>query len=91
MSTPTKRRLEASRTIARPASTAGGGEPAGLDEPDVGQPVELDGQLGPGQVDGVAELGARDRPDVAQQVQQVRLVGVLRPDRHSLHRAVRLL
>ena len=49
MSTPTKRRLEASAHDPRAAAAARGREPAGLDEPDVGEPLELDGQLGAGE------------------------------------------
>ena len=55
----------------RPATAAGGRQARRLDQPDLGQPVELDGELRPGEVDGLAELGSADRPVVAQQPEQV--------------------
>ena len=65
------------------AAAARGGEAGGLGQADLGEPVELDGELGPGQRDDLAELGAARRAGVAQQPQERRLVGVLRAHRHS--------
>ena len=68
------------------ATTAsGGGEPAGLDEAEVGEAVQLDGQAGPGQADRLGELGAADGAVVAQPAEQRRLVRVLGSRRHVSH------
>ena len=67
------------------AAAAGGGQPAGLDQPELREPVQLDGELGPGELDRVAELGPGDGAHVAQQGEEERLMAVLRPDRHPSH------
>ena len=73
----------------RAPAAAGRGQAAGLDQPDLGEPVELDGELGAGQLDGLAELGPAHRAVVAQQAQQRGLVRVLGPHRHSPHTDLR--
>ena len=70
MSMPTNRRLRASPHDGRAPPAAGRRQAAGLDQADLGQPVELDRELGPGQLDGLTELGPAHRAAVAQQAQQ---------------------
>ena len=69
----------------RPAAAARRGQPARLDQADLGEPVQLDGELRAGEVDGLAELGPADRALVAEQAQQLGLVRVLRANRHLPH------
>ncbi len=74
----------------RTAAAAGGGQAGGLDQAERDQPVELDREPGPGQLDRVAELGPRARSVVAQQPEQARLLRVVRPDdRHAAPRVPR--
>ncbi len=68
---------------AGPPSAAGRREPGGLHEPEIGEPVELHGHLGPGQPDDVAELGARARALPAKKQEEPRLMDVLRASCHS--------
>jgi hypothetical protein len=70
----------------RAATTPRGREPLRLDQPQLGEPVELDGHLRLRQLDGLAELGARGLSAVAEQAQQAGLVGVLGSGPDSVHR-----
>ena len=85
MSMARKRRRAERPTMADRRPPAGGRQTLRLHQADLGQPVELDGELRPGQVDGLAELGAADRALVTQQPEQGALVRVLRSDRHPPH------
>lgn len=75
--------VEADVVAAAPA--ARGGESVGHHESGLQQPVHLDGQLGPGEVDLVAQLGTGVGPSVAQQLEQSRLVGVSGSCGHASH------
>ena len=46
----------------RAPAAAGGRQPAVLDQPEVREPVQLDGELGPAELHGVPELGPGDAP-----------------------------
>jgi hypothetical protein len=85
MSTPTKRSELASATTCERRPAAGRREAGGLDEAELGEPVELDGDLRLRQLHGLAELGAGLRASVAEQAQEASLVPVLRSHAHPPH------
>ncbi|GAA3156223.1 hypothetical protein GCM10017687_87760 [Streptomyces echinatus] len=71
--------------VVRTAAAARGGESVGRDEPRLQQPVHLDGQLGPGEFDLVAQLGTGVGAAVTEQLQQTGLVRVRRSSGHASH------
>ena len=56
-----------------------------LDQPDLGEPIQLDRELRPGQVHRFAELGSAHRPVVSQHPEKLLLVRVLWSERHPPH------
>jgi hypothetical protein len=64
----------------------GGRETLGLDEPELGEAVELDRDLGLRELDGLAELRPGGLSAVPQQPEKARLVTVLGPCPDSVHR-----
>ena len=69
-----------------PPAAAGRGQPGRLDQAELAEALELDGEPRPGQLDRVAQLRPGARPVVAEKPQQARLLRVVRSDdRHPTH------